>query len=108
MTQYPKDTDLFPIKPTLSQAKFSPGKLVSTPGAMEIMTAHKCSPLDFLARHLTGDWGIVAPESSKLNNEALKYGHRLHSIYQIAPQKTIWLITEANRSATTFLLPCEY
>lgn len=108
MTQYPKYMDLFPIKPNLSQAKFSPGQLVSTPGAMEIMITHRSAPFELLARHLTGDWGIVSPEGSKLNNEALEYGHRLHSIYQIAPQKTIWLITEANRSVTTFLLPSEY
>lgn len=102
-----KSTDE-PIISGLSQTKFQPGQIVSTPGALEAMEEHQCSPLSLLARHLSGDWGTVCAEDAAMNEEALQYGSRVLSSYQIAPKVTIWLITEADRSVTTFLLPSEY
>jgi hypothetical protein len=69
-----------------------------------------------LARHIRGDWGCVCPEDRKTNFEALFDGHRLLSAYPIDPAKPckgwgdncLWIITEADRSVTTFLLPEEY
>lgn len=97
-----------PVTLSLAQAKFSPGQIVSTPGALEAMEEHQCSPLTFLARHLSGDWGSVCAEDAASNDEALQCGLRVLSSYEIAANTTIWIITEADRSVTTFLLPSEY
>ena len=69
-----------------------------------------------LARHLTGDWGCVCAEDRQANDDALSEGLRILSAYPIDPAKpsegfgenTLWIITEADRSVTTFLLPEEY
>ena len=87
--------------------RFSAGQIVTTPGALAAMQAHGCLPLDLLRRHLSGDWGTVPSEDAQSNEQALKYGDRLLSIYQIAPDVVIWLITEADRSSSTFLRPSE-
>jgi len=60
-----------------------------------------------LRRHASGDWGDVSdPEQ---NDHALQHGGRLLSVYEINESgETIWILTEADRSATTFLLPSEY
>ena len=88
--------------------RFSAGQIVATPGALAAMHAHGCLPLDLLRRHLSGDWGTVPPEDAQANEQALKYGDRLLSSYRIATSVLIWLITEADRSSSTYLLPSEY
>ena len=70
-----------------------------------------------LRRHHAKDWGDCGEEDLKINDESLKLGMRLFSVYNI-PQNLkeidcqgndrIWIITEANRSATTVLFPSEY
>jgi len=99
-----------PSNPSANQSgpRFSPGQIVSTPGALEALEAHGVPPLSLLARHLCGDWGSVCAEDAHTNEEALRYGYRVLSSYEIAPKVTIWIITEADRSVTTFLLPSEY
>jgi hypothetical protein len=72
------------------------------------MDEHSCSPQTLLTRHLSRDWGQVPAHDAALNDEALVDGGRLLSSYQIAPGVRVWLITEADRSVTTFLLPAEY
>ena len=88
--------------------RFSARQIVATPGALAAMQAHGCLPLDLLRRHLSGDWGTVPREDAQMNEQALKYGDRLLSSYRIAPSVVIWLITEADRSSSTYLLPSEY
>lgn len=93
--------------------KFSLGRVVATPGALEAMSAAGQTPLDFLARHSQGDWGEVCDEDKALNDEALKDGSRLLSAYMMANGTKIWVVTEAaddagQRAATTILLPEEY
>lgn len=63
---------------------------------------------ELLARHLDGDWGDIDNEDKELNNAALVNGDRLVSSYNIRDDCKIWIITEADRSATTVLLPEEY
>lgn len=95
-------------------AKFPLGQIVSTPGALEACTQDYLTQC--LARHAGGDWGCVGDEDRETNEAALKGGGRLLSSYPIDPGKpckgwgdnTLWIITEANRSVTTFLLPDEY
>jgi hypothetical protein len=58
-------------------------------------------------RHVSGDWGGVGAEDSAMNDAAVKNGDRLLSSYTISGEK-VWVITEADRSSTTMLLPSEY
>ncbi len=87
---------------------FRAGTLTATPGALSALVQSGQSPAEFLARHLSGDWGDVGPEDWRLNNEALQDGTRLLSVYHTAKGVTLWMITEADRSQTTILLPDEY
>lgn len=90
-------TPLFPL-----------GEVVSTPGALEAMQAANISPLALLHRHLRGDWGDLDKHDKQLNDLAIKDGSRIFSAYEITPTSKVWLITEADRSSTTYLLPSEY
>lgn len=92
----------------LASPKFSPGQIVATPGALAAMEEHLCQPLTLLARHLAGDWGVLPAEDAQLNDEALKSDGRLLSSYPLGGDTRIWVITEWDRSITTFLLPSEY
>ena len=93
---------------TLAHPKFSPGQIVATPGALAAMEEHACVPLTLLARHLSGDWGVLPQDDARLNDTALETGGRLLSCYLLGRDTRLWLITEQDRSATTFLLPGEY
>jgi hypothetical protein len=64
--------------------------------------------LPYVQRHSSGDWGDVGLEDWNANDEALALGARLLSAYQLETQGRLWIITEADRSATTILLPAEY
>jgi hypothetical protein len=85
--------------------KFPLGRIVATPGAMDAFTPEQL--LGMLRRHATGDWGEVDQHDWKANDTALKEGTRLLSAYTLNDTK-VWIITEADRSSTTFLLPSEY
>jgi len=84
------------------------GQLVATPGAITAMAAAGQDPALLLARHRHGDWGIVCPEDRQANDDALRSGGRVLSVYMLADETRLWVITEADRSATTILLPDEY
>jgi hypothetical protein len=64
--------------------------------------------LPYLQRHASGDWGDVGAEDWNANDEALRLGARLFSAYKVETSARLWVITEADRSATTVLLPAEY
>jgi hypothetical protein len=87
---------------------FPSGRLVATPGALALFEEVNKSPVEFLSRHLRGDWGDLCQEDKAENALGLKYGLRLLSSYQVTDTEKIWIITEADRSATTLLLPDEY
>lgn len=86
--------------------KFSLGKLYATPGALEALHAAG-HPLT-VARHAQGDWGDLGPEDRAANDEALRTGGRIFSSYDLPGGGRVWVITEADRSSTTVLLPDEY
>ena len=88
--------------------KFDPGRIVATPGVLDAMASSGDDPLDFLFRHLDGDWGDLSPEDIAENELSLQHGWRLLSSYRLSDGTKVWIITEADRSATTFLLPDEY
>jgi hypothetical protein len=79
-----------------------------TVGAKEALTESNQQPNEFLARHQNGDWGIVGKEDAKENELSVKEGFRILSAYRTAKGVKIWIITEADRSSTTILLPEEY
>lgn len=84
------------------------GRVVSTPSALRLMQIHNIDPFALLRRHCTGDWGDMDLEDLKANVKAIEFGLRVFSAYNISANDRVWLITEADRSATTFLLPSEY
>ncbi|MDR3480343.1 MAG: hypothetical protein P4L91_06470 [Burkholderiaceae bacterium] len=86
---------------------FHAGQLLATPGAMALLDASGVTPWSLLLRHVRGDWGNVSAEDQLENRLALQHGDRLLSCYLVGGEK-IWLITEANRSSSTLLLPNEY
>lgn len=90
----------------LPSPKFSLGQVVATPNALnqipndEILTA--------LSRHVRGDWGTLDVEDLHSNERALQKGGRLFSAYHSSQKIKFWIITEADRSVTTVLLPEDY
>jgi len=61
-----------------------------------------------LIRHAFGDWGQVDAEDKRTNEEGLREGTRLLSSYHLPDGVVLWIITEADRSVTTALLPDDY
>jgi hypothetical protein len=88
--------------------KFPLGRLVATPGALRAIKEAGNTPQQFLARHQQGDWGDLDDHDRRENEWSIGNGCRLLSAYQLSDDSKIWVITEADRSATTILLPEEY
>lgn len=93
---------------TQNKVLFSLGQTVMTIGAKEALEESNQLPNEFLAKHQSGDWGIVEKEDWQENDFSLKNGFRLLSAYLTAKGEKIWVITEADMSVTTLLLPSEY
>ncbi len=87
---------------------FTLGQLVATPGALAKFTEAGQQPMEFLARHVSGDWGSVDKEDQRANDDAIAQGARILSAYHLDTGVKIWIITEADRSSTCILLPEEY
>jgi hypothetical protein len=86
---------------------FPLGVVVATPGALKLLEEHGTDPGELLARHASGDWGDLEAEDRKMNDRDLREGGRLFGAYDVPPSR-LWIITEADRNATTFVLPDEY
>ena len=86
---------------------FDLGQLVVTPGALAVLEKTGQNPMEFLSRHVTGDWGEIPEEDKKENLFSLEKGFRLLSSYRTTAGDRVWVITEANRLYTTLLLPEE-
>jgi hypothetical protein len=85
---------------------FELGRVFSTPGALAALTREEMS--NALARHHRGDWGDVGHHDWQENELSLREGFRLLSAHRSEKGEKFWVITEANRSVTTVLLPSEY
>ena len=104
-TDQKNPTDLFPT-----------GRRTATRGVLEALDWNGQALMHCFFRHVSGDWGCVCPEDAATNDEAVREGNRILSAYPIDPDKPckgygencLWIITEADRSVTTFLLPDEY
>jgi hypothetical protein len=83
------------------------GRVVATPGALKLLTEVGEDPFCYLARHASGDWGEIDAHDRRENKLSLRHGWRIVSSYPIG-EKVIWVVTEADRSVTTVLLPEEY
>ena len=87
---------------------FRLGILVATPAALSLLSEFALAPIDFLIRHRHGDWGNLVEHDIEANRIALRRSRRLLSSYDISADRKLWIITEADRSSTTLLLPEEY
>ena len=93
--------------------KFSLGRIVATPGALEALQAAGQTAGEFLARHVTGDWGDLDDDDRQANDNALLDGSRILSAYTTKLADRLWVITEAVndvglRHSTCLLTPDEY
>ena len=93
---------------TTRQPLFDLGQLVATPGALAALEKTGQNAMEFLSRHVSGDWGELPQEDKDENQLSLAKGFRLLSSYRTSSGDKIWVITEADRSHTTLLLPDEY
>lgn len=101
---------------TIQPPLFELGQLCYTPGAQDVMQRYQVNPFQLLTRHVTGDWGDLCKEDAEANNDAIHEGSRVLSSYVLPPLSEgdslepakVWIITEADQSVTTILLPEEY
>ncbi|MHC1763404.1 MAG: hypothetical protein AB9869_03720 [Verrucomicrobiia bacterium] len=85
---------------------FPLGKTVITSNALHVL--HPLDAYHGLERHSACDWGELDPEDIEANNRAIEEGSRLLSAYHDRHGVKFWVITEADRSVTTVLLPEDY
>ena len=91
-----------------SVTRFSLGQTYITPGAEEALQIAGQTAIEFLRRHMSCDWGELSDDDVQENEFSLREGFRVLSAYRTAKGQKLWIITEADRSATTVLLPAEY
>ena len=92
-------------------AKFRPGRVVATPGALDALAASGQTFDFFLEKHLSGDWGEVDDGDQKANDQALADGGRLLSSYRTLKGVAVWVQAEGDdgqRALTCLTLPSEY
>lgn len=88
--------------------RFPLGRLMATPGAIRLCESLGVEIASYVFRHGQGDWGDLGEEDRAENELSLKAGFRLLSAYALPGDERLWIITEADRSVTTALLPEEY
>ena len=89
------------------RARLPLGRVVTTPGALKLLSEIGEDPFCYIARHAAGDWGNLSAFDRRQNEIALRDGYRVLSSYS-GGRECVWVITEADRSVTTILLPEEY
>ncbi len=94
-------------KKKTSTPAFELGRVVATSNAMSTLS-HEDTIAALFDRHRLGDWGDLCPDDLRANDRALKTGERLLSAYTDRHGTKFWIITEADRSVTTILLPKDY
>ena len=91
---------------TVAQPKFSLGELYITAAVDKTLAPEEIQTA--LVRHARGDWGDVSDDDRDENESALWEARRLMSVYRDTKDVEFWIITEADRSVTTVLLPDDY
>jgi len=89
-------------------ARFPLGQTYITPGAEEALMIAGQTGIEFLRRHMCGDWSELSDDDARENELSLGEGFRVLSAYRTVKGQRLWIITEADRSSTTILLPSEY
>lgn len=88
------------------------GQTVGTPAALSLLEGLGIHPSMLLFRHANGDWGDISDKDKAANDAAAAAtgdnAERVLSVYEVAPDQKVWIITEWDRSVTTLLLPSEY
>jgi len=88
--------------------RFALGQTYITPGAEDALMIAGQTAIEFLRRHMSRDFGELADEDIQENELSLREGFRVLSAYRTVKGQKLWIITEADRSSTTILLPHEY
>lgn len=88
--------------------RFLLDQIFATPGAVQALESNGQQPMELLQRHVVLDPGELDEEDQQTNEDAVAHGERILSSYLLKDSTKIWIITEADRSATTILLPDEY
>jgi hypothetical protein len=91
--------------------RFQTGQVVATPGALRMLEQAGVSAMTLLARHVNGDWGDLCQDDRDANEQAVSHGGRVFSSYEVGVglnATKVWVITEADRTSSCFLLPEEY
>jgi hypothetical protein len=93
---------------TPAPIRFQLGRIYATPGAIDALEDAGESAQDFINRHARLEQGEICDEDYKENLFSIDKSLRIFSAFKTANGIKIWLITEADRSSTTILLPSEY
>ena len=96
------------LLPAKRSTRFALGQIRLTRGAIKALDQAGQTPIEFLVRHVTGDWGELDEEDKRENEFSVNRFLRIFSAYKLSTGVKVWVITEADRSATTILLPEEY
>jgi hypothetical protein len=89
-------------------SRFALGQTFITPGAEEALQAAGQTAIEFLRRHMSGDWFELSEEDANENELSIREGYRIFSVYRTLKGHRLYVITEASRETTTVLLSSEY
>jgi hypothetical protein len=92
----------------MGTANFLLGRLMATPGALSAFAATGENPINYIVRHMNLDSGVLGTDDQLANLQAVRDGTSVFSAYELRDGIRIWIITEADRSVTTILLPAEH
>ena len=87
---------------------FPLGRLVATSAALQALAGAGRTAAEFIGRHVRGDWSEMGAEDAGANTVAVFEGSRILSSFALDDEQRVWVITEADRSLTTVLLPSDY
>jgi hypothetical protein len=96
------------MEESMEEPRFLLGRIVATPGALAALQKAGQNAGMFLDRHQDGDCGDIDEEDKQENERSIINGSRIFSAYALTTGVRIWVITEADRSCTTLLIPQEY
>lgn len=87
---------------------FNAGGVSITDGAWSALRRFELEAADLVRRHCMADWSHMMPHDRQANLDALRNGGRIFSSFQLGPDVRVWVITEADRSSTSIVLPGEF
>lgn len=90
---------------------FELGEVTITPGARAVLEAAGVDLMDLLARHQAGDWGEVDEQDRAESEFALASDRAIYapsSVFRLTGGAELLIMTAADRSWTSVLIPEEY